>query len=201
MSTSARPTPRPDGPSAFTVPVRPSLADLASTFRPACEQLLDACRRRGVEMRVVETVRGPLRQARLWRQSRTRETIAAKIAELRGQGAPFLAHCLESVGPQHGPEVTRALPGLSWHQWGEALDCVWVVAGEAIWSTTRKVNGVNGFAVYAEEARALGLTAGLFFARFRDAPHVQQRAAANPRGVFTLPQIDAIMHDRFGDAA
>lgn len=197
MSTSARPAARADGPK-LAPPPRPSLADLATDFRPRCEQLLERCRRRGVEMRVNETVRGPFRQARLWRQSRTRETIVAKIAELRAEGAPFLAHCLESVGPQHGPEVTRALPGLSWHQWGEALDCVWVVDGAAVWSTTRRVNGVNGFAVYAEEARALGLTAGLFFTRFKDAPHVQQRPAANPIGVFTLREIDAVMQDRFG---
>jgi hypothetical protein len=197
MSTTSRPTMPRDGPSLAPL-IRPSLADLEPEFRARCERLLARCRPRGVEMRVNETVRDPLRQARLWRQSRTRETIAATIDDLRARGAPFLAHCVESVGPQSGPEVTRALPGLSWHQWGEALDCFWVVDGAAVWSTTRRVNGVNGFRVYAEEARALGLTAGGFFTRFRDFPHVQLRAAASPAAVFSLAEVDAVMVERFG---
>ena len=41
------------------------------------------------------------------------------------QKANFLASVLDGVGPQHGPHVTNALPGLSWHQWGEAVDCFW----------------------------------------------------------------------------
>src|SRR6185369_14731386 len=101
--------------------------------------------------------------------------IALKIASLRDQGAPFLAHCLESVGPQSGDPVTNAIPGLSWHQWGEAMDCVWIVDGAAEWSTTRKVNGVNGYRAYANEAVRLGLTAGGFFRSLKDWPHVQLR--------------------------
>jgi hypothetical protein len=188
----------PPGLTALTPPARPSLADLVPEFQPQCAQLLAACRARGVEMRVNETVRDPFRQARLWRQSRTTETIQAKIRALRDGGAEFLAHCLESVGPQHGDPVTNALPGLSWHQWGEALDCFWVVDGEAEWSTTRKVGGVNGFRVYAEEARARGLTAGAFFTSIKDFPHVQLRAAAGPASLFTLGEIDRTMRDRFG---
>ncbi len=186
------------GASTFAPPAKPSLADLGSDFGPKCTLLLAACRARGVEMRVNETVRDPFRQARLWRQSRTIDTIRAKVGALRDAGADFLAHCLESVGPQHGDPVTNALPGLSWHQWGEALDCFWVVDGEAEWSTQRKVDGVNGFRVYAEEARKQGLTAGAFFTSIKDFPHVQLRAAANPVGVFTLGEVDAVMRHRFG---
>lgn len=171
---------------------------LMPEFRPGVDRLLSLCAARGVEMRPNETVRTPRAQARIWRQSRTREEILAKIAALRAGGARFLAQCIEDVGPQHGDHVTNAPPGLSWHQWGEALDCFWVVDGEAEWSTTRKVNGVNGYHVYAETARDLGLEAGGFWRRLKDWPHVQSRPEGNPADLFSLPEIDAVMQERFG---
>src|ERR1051325_8002995 len=122
----------------------PSIQDLELEFQPGAQQVLDRCADAGVEMRVNETVRTPLEQARIWRQSRTIQEITARITSLRAAGAPFLADCIEKAGPQHGDHVTDAPPGLSWHQWGEAVDCFWVVNGQAEWSTTRKVKGQNG---------------------------------------------------------
>ena len=66
------------------------------------------------------------------------------------------------VGPQKGDPVTNAIPGLSWHQWGEAVDCFWVVNNKAVWDLETVVNGLNRFMVYANEAKKLGLDAGLF---------------------------------------
>lgn len=174
------------------------LNDLVPELRPRVQELLNQCRARGVEMRPSATLRDPFEQARLWRQSRSREEIARKIAQLRDGGAPFLAFCLDRVGPQSGRPVTGAIPGLSWHQWGEALDCFWLVDGAAEWSANRLVSGVNGYRVYAEEARRLGLTAGGFWQSLKDWPHVQLRAADNPRGVLTLAEINATMEARFG---
>ena len=88
-------------------------------------ELLDACIARGVEMRPYCTVRDPLDQAKLWRQSRTTTTIATQIKKLRDEKAYYLADCLTNVGPQDGRHVTNAIPGLSWHQWGLAVDCFW----------------------------------------------------------------------------
>ncbi|HEX8692178.1 MAG TPA: M15 family metallopeptidase [Longimicrobium sp.] len=175
-----------------------SLDDLVPDFRPAAEELLARLRSRGIEMRPNETLRDPFKQARFWRQSRSIETIRERARELRSAGAGFLAFCLESVGPQHGRHVTNALPGLSWHQWGEALDCFWVVDGRAEWSEDRFVDGVNGFREYASAARAMGLTAGGFFTSLKDFPHVQLRPAANPRSMFSLREISNEMERRFG---
>ena len=175
----------------------PSIQDLELEFQQGAQDVLDTCAGLGVEMRVNETVRSPLAQARLWRQSRAIEEIRARIAALRAAGAPFLAECIEKVGPQHGDHVTNAPPGLSWHQWGEALDCFWVVDGRAEWSTTRKVNGQNGYRVYAATADQLGLDAGGLWTRFKDFPHVQLRAAGSPADLFSLPEIDAVMRERF----
>ena len=174
------------------------LQPLVPEFREKVEQLIANCRQRGVEMRPFFGLRTPFEQAKLWRQSRTREEIAAKTASLRAAGAEFIAHCIDSVGPQNGAHVTNAPPGLSWHQWGEAVDCMWIVAGQAEWSTTRKVNDVNGYRVYAEETRGLGLNAGGFWTSFKAWPHAQLRAAGSPDKVMPLKDIDAEMRRRFG---
>src|SRR5436190_15319162 len=133
---------------------------LMPVFKSSIDTLLGDCRARGVDMGPYFTIRTPFEQARLWRQSRSRQEIDEEIQRLRQGGADFLVHCLESVGPQHGDPVTNALPGYSWHQWAEAVDCFWVVAGKAEWSAQRVVGGINGYKVYAEEAVKLGLNAG-----------------------------------------
>lgn len=175
-----------------------NLDALVAGFRGSVETLISNCRLRGVEMRPHSAVRPPLEQARLWRQSRAREEIAAKITSLRTDGADFLAFCIESAGPQHGDHVTNSPPGFSWHQWGEAVDCFWVVDGKAEWSTVKKINGLNGYQVFADEAEALGLTAGGHWARFKDWPHAQLRVAGSPTKVMTIQDIDAEMRARFG---
>jgi len=174
------------------------LGSLVSDFHGAVENLIAKCEAQGVEMRPSTAVRTAFDQARLWRQSRASEEIAQKIADFKSHSATFLAFCLESVGPQHGDPVTNAPPGLSWHQWGEALDCFWVVDGKAEWSTLKKVNGLNGYHVYADAAETLGLTAGGHWTGFKDWPHVQLRKASSPAKVLSLQQIDMAMRERFG---
>jgi len=175
-----------------------NLKDLVPGFRQKAETLIKNCTQSGIEMRPFFTIRTPFEQAKFWRQSRTKEEIRKKISELKKSGADFLAFCLESVGPQNGEHVTNSIPGFSWHQWGEALDCFWVVDGKAEWSTTKKINGVNGYRVYADEAKKLGLDAGGFWSSLKDWPHVQLRSVSNPGKVFTLMHINQEMKNRFG---
>ena len=174
------------------------LQPLVLEFRTKLEGLIVNCRQHGVEVRPYMALRTPFEQAKLWRQSRAHEEIQSAIASLRAGGAGFLAHCLESVGPQNGAHVTNALPGLSWHQWGEAVDCMWVVDGQAEWSTTRTVSGINGYHLYAEQAQKVGLSAGGLWVSFKDWPHVQLRVAGSPDKVMALTDIDAAMKVRFG---
>ena len=173
------------------------LSKLQPQLQGKLTQLIQQCRSQGFEMRPSAGLRDPFEQARLWRQSRSIEEIDAKLAELKAAGAAFLAHCLESVGPQHGDHVTDALPGYSWHQWGEAVDCFWVLEGHAEWSTTKLVNGRNAYKVYAAEATTVGLTAGGNWPRLKDWPHVQLQASNSPASL-GLRKIDAVMQERFG---
>lgn len=174
------------------------LEKLVPDLKSKVHQLIDQCLARGIEMRANNGLRDPFVQARLWRQSRSLEEIEAKLRELEAKGAPFLAHCIRSVGPQHGGHVTNTPPGISWHQWGEALDCFWLVAGKAEWSTKKLLNGLNGYQVYAQEAEAIGLTAGGHWKNFKDWPHVQLRKASNAGSIMSLATIDAAMQARFG---
>lgn len=175
------------------------IKDLIPKFRPPVKQLLQNCQARGVEMRPSATLRDPFEQARLWRQSRAIEEIKTKIKAFKEVDAAFLAHCLESVGSQNGKRVTDAPPGLSWHQWGESLDCFWVVDGKAEFSISRLVGGVNGYRVYVEEASKLDLTPGGLFKKLKDFPHVQFRPQGSPTSLFTLAEISDEMEKRFSD--
>lgn len=172
---------------------------LVPEFRTRTELLLANCASRGVVMRPYFGLRDPFTQAKLWRQSRSIEEIRAKILDFRAKNAFFLADCLESVGPQQGERVTNAPPGLSWHQWGEAVDCFWLVDDKAEWSDRRLVNGMNGYRVYAEKALRIGVEAGGLWSRLKDWPHVQLGAASSPLKIISLKEIDRIMQERFGN--
>ena len=175
------------------------LNDLVPEFRSQVEELLNLCDQSGYTMRQFFTLRTPFEQGILWRQSRSSQEVQQKILELQDSGADFLAHCIDSVGPQNGRHVTNAIPGLSWHQWGEAVDCFWLLDGNAEWSTRKKVDGANGYVNYAEKARSLGLTAGGFWSSFIDWPHVQMRKESNPSRVYSLHEINQQMANRFAD--
>ena len=174
------------------------LDDLVTEFRAQVEELLNVCDQSGYTMRQFFTLRIPFEQGILWRQSRSTQEVRQKIEELQDKGADFLAHCIDSVGPRNGRHVTNAIPGLSWHQWGEAVDCYWLLDDKSEWSTRKKVNGANGYVNYAEKARSLGLTAGGHWSSFRDWPHVQMRKESNPGRLFSLQEINQQMANRFG---
>ena len=176
----------------------PVLEKLVDGFQQNVIQLLENCKNRGIIMQPYFTLRDPFTQAKLWRQSRSGFQIQKKIDELKSENALFLAHCIDSVGKQHGIHVTNAIPGLSWHQWGEAVDSAWVVDNEFVWSIEETVDGLNGYMVYADEAKKLGLDAGFFWTTFQDSSHVQFRKAANPLVDMTIIQIDQEMQNRFG---
>ncbi len=134
------------------------LNTLVPEFTSKVEELLNLCDQSGYIMRQFFTLRTPFEQGMLWRQSRSTQEVQQKISELQNSGADFLAHCIDTVGPQNGRHVTNAIPGLSWHHWGEAVDCFCLLDGKAEWSTRKKVDGVNGYVNYAEKARSLELT-------------------------------------------
>lgn len=178
------------------------LDDLVPEFKIKVDELLHLCEHDGYVMKPFFTLRTPFEQAKLWRQSRSTQQIKRKINFLNENGAEFLAFCIEFVGPQNGRHVTNAIPGLSWHQFGEAVDCYWLLKGEAEWSVIKiiqnlKGNWNNGYHKYAIKAKSIGLTAGGFWTGFRDWPHVQLRAESNPMKIYSLQEIDQRMKNKF----
>lgn len=177
------------------------ISDLEPSFRVKVEDLLSACEGAGFPMKQFFTLRSPFEQGKLWRQSRSTRQIQEKLAELNSKSADFLAYCIESVGPQTGRHVTNAIPGLSWHQWGEAVDCFWLLDGNAEWSTTKKVGGINGYRNYANIANSLLLDAGGLWRSLKDWPHVQLRKTSNPSKVYSLKEINDEMENKFASDA
>ena len=175
------------------------LEGLGGRFAATVEGMLKTLSADGVDMRITAGLRPPAEQARLWRQSRGAEEARAAVAHLKACGAPYLAGVLETAPVLAGPEVTKSLPGLSWHQWGEAVDCVWIVEGKPEWSVTRLVNRENGYHAYAHAAEAAGLHAGGLWPRFKDWPHVQQRIHPSPLAAgLSWKTIDDTLLKRFG---
>lgn len=153
---------------------------LEKTFKKRVETLLDECEKEGFSMVPYRTWRSPETQAKLWRQSRPTWKINQRIEKLESLGFFRPAQALRFVGPSSGPHVTNAIPGMSWHQFGEAVDCYWNIDGNAIWSVERKENGKNGYDVYAQIAKDLGLNSGHLWKNFQDSPHVQLSTLSNP---------------------
>lgn len=174
-----------------------SFETLECNFRPKAEQLVADCEANGTPVSPFFTVRSPWKQARLWRQSRSSREIAAGVEQLKAAGAPWLAAVIGEVGPQWGAWATNAAPGNSWHQWGEAVDCVAMVDGSMSWDTIRGERGGPGdayYRFYAERAVELGLTS---LSRIGDWVHVQLRAESAPARVVSWPEIEAEMQRRF----
>ena len=166
-----------------------TLDALIPAFRAKVETLLDVLARQGFTLRPYCTVRDPFTQAKLWRQSRSSQQIKTMIARLRAQGAPRIAACIDEVGPQHGVEVTKAVPGYSWHQHGEAVDCFLLdMDGHADWDAS-----APGYVAYAREATALGLRAGRDFG---DSPHTQFRHH-EPHHDNSPARLDAMLAERY----
>lgn len=169
-------------------------ADLVADFAAQMEAVQAACKARGVDMRPFFTARHPVEQGGLWRQSRSGSEVMAKIASLIDAGAPYLAQCIVDAGSQSGRWATNAIPGLSWHQWGLAEDDYWLVDGKAEWNADAIHNGLQGYAVYAEEAERLGLRS---LRSIGDSPHVQQPKEGSPSSM-GLVAVDAAMRERWG---
>lgn len=130
------------------------------------KRLIDNCAGAGVTAVPYYGIRTLEAQAKLWRQSRPTSEINAEISSLRKIQCDFLADVLEKVGPQPtGRLVTNAIPGLSWHNWGEAMDCYILVGGKANWQSWN-------YGQYGISAKAVGLRWGGDFST-PDWGHVQ----------------------------
>ena len=175
------------------------LSLLIPEFRKKVIDVIAACKKRGVNIEVLETVISPLEQASLWKQGRTAIEAELKMLALENANAHYLSQVMRAAQAKETNKVTEALPGYSWHQWGEAVSCVWVDRiNKLCWSPTKLEGKMNGYKVYGEEAQNLGLTHG---SSFDDVAHgwtvLQLRPVQSPTEIFSLIEIDAEMKKRF----
>lgn len=173
------------------------LAGIDPTLRTRVEAIIADLSKSGFDLRPIQGLRDPWTQARYWRQSRTTAQINAAIASLRKKKAGYLADVLESVGPQNGPAITKALPGFSWHQWGEAVDFAWYVDGVYQGGTPTPGDDRNGYVRLGKAATAAGLVHG-GTAWGWDWPHVQLSRRSSPLAVHTHDVIAARIKERWG---
>ena len=140
------------------------------SFSKDAQALLMACAQKGVKMIPYMGLRTLDQQNRLYRQSRSSQAVLDKASELKREGAPYLSQRLLDVGIQsHKPRVTNAVGGLSWHNWGLAMDCYWMDGDDKInWDGT-----AEGYQIYGEMAGKMGLKWGGDFSSLKDCGHVQ----------------------------
>lgn len=164
---------------------------LNAQFADLCVQLITDCANDGILLRPYSGLRTPSEQAKLWRQGRPIGEIEVAARKLKDYKAPYLASCLLTVGPQKGAKVTNALPGESWHNWGEGLD-FYVLDN----NNQPIIDGENPlYFEFGKRAITLGLTAGVFWDK-PDAGHVQLRAEP-VKAFYQWPDINRIMRERY----
>jgi hypothetical protein len=149
------------------------LNTLDPLFCCAAKNLLNLCESHNLIMRPTSLVRTLKYQAKLWRQSRSTDEIQGMIENLYNQDCKFLADLISSVGPQHGPWATNAIPGYSWHNWGLAMDVVFVSLNGIKATRKQQIDGTSeGYKIFGHYAKFLDLTWGGDFKR-PDYGHVQ----------------------------
>ena len=161
-----------------------NMEDLNSRFLTILNRVLRACEKRGYHLKPYCTKRDVWEQAKLYRQSRTWLEIKKDISNLKNDGADFLAKVLLEVGPQYGRWATNALPGFSWHQYGEACDCFVLENYKAIWNPNHE-----GYLVFHEEAIKRGIVT---LRTIHDANHIQLKLHS-PTFYYRIDTIDGIM--------
>lgn len=156
---------------------------LQPEFRKKVEQLIINCSEKKIIIRPYTTRRSIWLQAQLWRQSRSIVKIEKEITRLKNSNANFLAYVIRNVGPHDGLLRTMAIPGLSWHQYGLAVDCYCERNGQAVFDRE-----YIGYKIYREE----GLKLGLFLGPEWDWCHLQAEEGS-PEDHWDIEEINMMM--------
>jgi len=161
--------------------------------------LLRSCESKGVDFLLTEGLRDPYKQANLWKNGRSDIDIAEKIEFLRIQNASFIANCLLKIDDltSINDTSTNALPGESWHQFGLAVDCAWLIGDKLCWDNKFLFNGINGYEILANEAERLNICSGHSWTTLKDSCHLQANFAT-PSQMFSWKEINNTMEKRFG---
>jgi peptidoglycan L-alanyl-D-glutamate endopeptidase CwlK len=173
---------------------------LVPDFRKQLIRSLTKAREQKLIIEVLSTVVSPLEQASLWKQGRSRTDGELKVLALENAGALYLADCMRHAQPQGTNVVTDILPGMSWHQWGEAASIVWVDGTNRLnWSSHFQRGGFNGYQTFASILNEYSIVSGGEFEDTNEAwREVQLRHDRYPSDLYDIVQIDAEMRKRFG---
>ena len=149
------------------------IEDLQPQTLEKAKLLLVECRDNGLEILIYRTLCTLEDQAKLFRRGRSYSEIRAMANRLERQyDRDDISAILLNVGPQYGPKVTNAAPGMSMHNYGLALDAVPLRDGKPVWEAIEH-NDLELWYRYGEAAERVGLVWGGRWIRFRDMPHVQ----------------------------
>jgi peptidoglycan LD-endopeptidase CwlK len=155
--------------------------DLIPEFRAKVVAGLAALAGEGLIFKPYFTLRDPVTQAKLWRQSRSADVVNQQIQDLTNAGCDFIVACFTKAGPASGAWATNALPGQSWHQYGEAVDCFLEDAsGNPVWES-------KSYGRYGQVGDANGMWWG---GHFGDNDHWQNRRTEPPAAFGSLKQIN-----------
>jgi peptidoglycan L-alanyl-D-glutamate endopeptidase CwlK len=164
------------------------LDDLDPKVKGLAVQHLVMAAEHGLQVLVYCTYRSPEEQAQLFWRGRTSDQVELRARRLEGAGCHGLADLLRSVGPQAGPKVTYAGPGESYHQYRLAYDCVPIVNGKAVWSTSG--DGERMWQTLGQAGQQCGLEWAGTWSRFCEYPHFQDPQA---------PPVHTLMQQQFAD--
>jgi peptidoglycan LD-endopeptidase CwlK len=99
-----------------------------------------------------------------------REQHGLEMVLIEGYRSPERQTELASMGPN----VTHAAAGESWHQYGLAADCAFLINGRVVISELNPV-AMRGYTLYGDVAQSFGLTWGGSWRRIKDLGHVEWR--------------------------
>jgi len=167
------------------------LEELEPKFRLKLLYVFEQLTQKGIGFEMFAALRSPQEQAELWMKSRSEKEISDAIRKLSKQDAPWISRMIRTTHRPFGRWETNDLPGLSWHQWGEAVSVrILSGSGRVVWNPRSA-----GYKDLAEAARRVGITSG-FYWKHRDVVHVQLRADA-VRAYYTWHEIDGLMKEKF----
>jgi len=161
---------------------------LDKDFKEKFENVLKEVKDKGHVLVPYSTRRNIYTQARLWRQSRKGKEVKRKIQYLKDSKCFYLSEVLDLVGPQHGRWATNAIPGFSWHQHDQAVDCFVLEEGKAIWDRNHK-----GYFLYYQACLNNKIYSGYVF---EDCVHCQNKAGS-VGSYYNLLEIDDMMNKKF----
>jgi peptidoglycan L-alanyl-D-glutamate endopeptidase CwlK len=173
------------------------LNDLIPSFRTQIDKLIINCAKKKIKIVPYSTVRGPLIQARNYCVGRTNLQLNAILEHYKQLGCKNMEKVL-TLAVNELPKrrksaekiVTRALPGQSWHMWGEAVD--FYIEDPK----TKKPNWTTPkYSILQKEAEALKLTSGGSFKTLVEPVHVQFSSLPAPNHSYF--NLDKFLGERF----